>query len=226
MARRQEITEIKRRIPRQARARDTVETIFEAVARILRRDGLSALNTNHIAETAGVSVGTLYGYFPNKQAILVAMARRELEKTEASIRTAIARSASRTEAARAAIRALIRGFGGQNSLRRDLLEAMVVNGHYAELARPAANFARLMLKAAPGQFANLSIGLTEPQAFVLTRALVGVIRAAVFENSTWMGTDALEDELVRLAQSYVRSIASRLKSIGGQNGRYLGRALV
>ncbi|HXZ01475.1 MAG TPA: TetR/AcrR family transcriptional regulator [Stellaceae bacterium] len=218
MARRQQITEIKRRIPHQARARDTVETIFEAAIRILRREGLDALNTNHIAETAGISVGTLYGYFPNKQAILVAMARRELEKTEASIRAAIARSASGTEAARAAIRALIRGFGGQNSLRRDLLQAMVVNGHYAELARPAENFARLMLKAAPGQFANMSVGLTEPQAFVLTRALVGVIRAAVFENSTWMGTDALEDELVRLAQSYVRSVASGLNSIGGQGG--------
>jgi hypothetical protein len=50
--------------------------------------------------------------------------------------------------------------------------------------------------------------MTETQAFVLTRALVGVIRAAVFEDSTLMGTSALEEELVRLARGYVGAVAS------------------
>jgi hypothetical protein len=65
--------DLKRRAPRQDRALDTVDTIFEAAARILQSEGKDAFNTNHIAERAGISIGTLYQYFPNKNAILVAL---------------------------------------------------------------------------------------------------------------------------------------------------------
>lgn len=59
-----------RRRPTQARARDTVARIVGAAREVLTRDGAAAFNTNHIARSAGVSVGTLYEYFPNKQAIV------------------------------------------------------------------------------------------------------------------------------------------------------------
>ena len=67
-----------RRSPRQARARATWEAIIEAAAQILERHGPEGLNTNAVAERAGVSIGTLYQYFPDKHAILAAAARREL----------------------------------------------------------------------------------------------------------------------------------------------------
>jgi AcrR family transcriptional regulator len=67
-----------RRSPRQARSRAACEAIVEAAAQILERHGPEALNTNAVAERAGVSIGTLYQYFPDKQAILIAAARREL----------------------------------------------------------------------------------------------------------------------------------------------------
>lgn len=66
-----------RKKPRQARAAATVEAILQATAHILEREGLGALNTNHIAERAGVSVGSLYQYFPTKQAILTEIIRRK-----------------------------------------------------------------------------------------------------------------------------------------------------
>ncbi|HEY2710476.1 MAG TPA: helix-turn-helix domain-containing protein [Caulobacteraceae bacterium] len=66
-----------RRSPRQARSRATFEAIVEAASQILERDGAGAFNTNAVAERAGVSIGTLYQYFPDKQAILLAAARRE-----------------------------------------------------------------------------------------------------------------------------------------------------
>ncbi|HEX3917772.1 MAG TPA: helix-turn-helix domain-containing protein [Caulobacteraceae bacterium] len=65
------------REPRQARSRATWEAIVEAAAQILERHGPEALTTNAVAERAGVSIGTLYQYFPDKQAILIAAARRE-----------------------------------------------------------------------------------------------------------------------------------------------------
>src|ERR1700761_925638 len=71
-----------RRMPRQARARATVDSILEAAAQVLQRCGVEGFNTNAVAERAGVSVGTLYQYFRDKDAILVAVARREMARPE------------------------------------------------------------------------------------------------------------------------------------------------
>jgi AcrR family transcriptional regulator len=62
-----------RKMPGQARSQETVTVILEASARILESDGLRGFNTNAIAERAGVSVGSLYQYFPNKDAIVLAL---------------------------------------------------------------------------------------------------------------------------------------------------------
>lgn len=64
-----------RKRPRQARSAATVDIILEAAARILEGGGLSALNTNLVAERAGISIGSLYQYFPGKEAILAALIR-------------------------------------------------------------------------------------------------------------------------------------------------------
>lgn len=66
-----------RKRPHQQRSATTVETILEAAARILERKGLDALTTNAVAELAGVSIGSLYQYFPGKAAILAELIRRE-----------------------------------------------------------------------------------------------------------------------------------------------------
>lgn len=65
-----------RRAPLQRRARDTVEIIIQASAQILSREGLAGFTTNHVAERAGVSIGTLYQYFADKEALLAEVRRR------------------------------------------------------------------------------------------------------------------------------------------------------
>ncbi len=74
-----------RKSARQARSVATVEVIVEAAARILETAGRAGFTTNAIAERAGVSVGSLYQYFPNKDAITRALIRRELEGLEAAV---------------------------------------------------------------------------------------------------------------------------------------------
>jgi AcrR family transcriptional regulator len=73
-----------RRSPSQARSRATWEAIVEAAAQILERGGAAAFSTGAVAERAGVSIGTLYQYFPDKQAILAAAAKRELGEGSAA----------------------------------------------------------------------------------------------------------------------------------------------
>src|SRR5215475_5457688 len=71
-----------RRKPRQDRARDTVEAILEAAAQVFERHGYRAGTTNWIAERAGVSIGSLYQYFPNKDAIVMELARRHIAQLD------------------------------------------------------------------------------------------------------------------------------------------------
>ena len=70
--------ELQRRKPIQSRAQVTVDSILEAAVQVLQSTGPEGLNTNRVAERAGVSIGTLYQYFPDKETILLAIARREL----------------------------------------------------------------------------------------------------------------------------------------------------
>jgi AcrR family transcriptional regulator len=69
---------VPRKTARQARAQATVEAILEAASQVFASHGYAAATTNRIAQRAGVSIGSLYQYFPNKDAILVALARRHL----------------------------------------------------------------------------------------------------------------------------------------------------
>jgi AcrR family transcriptional regulator len=78
-----------RKQPAQSRSRQTVEWLLEATARIFRAEGLDA-TTNRIAAAAGVSVGTLYEYFPNKDALLFALAERHVAEAETGIDAALA----------------------------------------------------------------------------------------------------------------------------------------
>lgn len=68
-----------RKKPRQARATLTLEAIFEATIQVLLAEGLHRLTTTRVAERAGVSVGTMYQYFPHKQALLYALNERYLD---------------------------------------------------------------------------------------------------------------------------------------------------
>ncbi|TAJ40059.1 MAG: TetR/AcrR family transcriptional regulator [Reyranella sp.] len=65
-----------RKQPTQDRSTATVEAIVEAAIRILRTDGWARLTTTRVAERAGVSVGSLYQYFPNREAIAVEIVRQ------------------------------------------------------------------------------------------------------------------------------------------------------
>lgn len=84
---------VRRRIPAQERALATVEAMLDAVVKLLKSGGISAITTNRIAETAGVSIGSVYQYFPNKRAIFIALHERHIGAVDIVIRRKIAESA-------------------------------------------------------------------------------------------------------------------------------------
>ena len=86
---------MRRRKPIQRRSRDTVNAVLEAVIRLLKRRGSSAITTNRIAVAAGVSIGSVYQYFPDKQAIFIALHERHIEEVDRVLADKIALSAGR-----------------------------------------------------------------------------------------------------------------------------------
>lgn len=69
-----------RKMPRQSRSKANFEAILDAAARVLVKEGYDRATTNRIADVAGVGIGTLYEYFPNKEAVFAALRRRMNEE--------------------------------------------------------------------------------------------------------------------------------------------------
>jgi AcrR family transcriptional regulator len=188
-----------RRIPRQARASTTVDAILTAALQLLEAGGVELLTTNHVAERAGVSIGTVYQYFADKQAILSALAQR----SAAAVRDDIAQMLIERPdlgTVRPIVRALMTGFEGSPATRRALLDALFDRGGEGVLQQHhEAFFASIAGKV------RLD-GLTPESAFVLTHAAIGLLRAASAEPELDLDPAALEDELVRLMDAYVAAL--------------------
>lgn len=106
----------------QSRSKATVEAILEAAARILEQDGEAAANTNAIAEAAGVSVGSLYQYFPNKASIVMELLRRAERAAADDIERLLVATAERpfTERLEALVAAALRQQFDRPALARAL----------------------------------------------------------------------------------------------------------
>ena len=109
-----------RKSPRQERSADTVETILAAAARVLERESLAGFNTNRVAAVAGVSVGSLYQYFPNKSALIAMLIDRHQAALADAIEACVAAHAGRS--LRAALSALAE-LGIEQQYRRPKLAA-------------------------------------------------------------------------------------------------------
>ena len=109
-----------RKVPVQTRSRATVEAILEATARILEAEGLEAVTTNRVAERAGVSIGSLYQYFPDRDAVLAALIRRE----DAKLKQKFAEIAGHWTEPYSAAEALIDALIGHKFMRPQLAMAL------------------------------------------------------------------------------------------------------
>jgi AcrR family transcriptional regulator len=170
-----------RRIPRQARAASTVDAILTAALQLLEGMGVEQLTTNHVADRAGVSIGTVYQYFGDKQEILSALAQR----SAATVRDGIAAMLIERPdlgTVRPIVRALMSGFEGSPETRRVLLDALFHRGGEGVLRQHhQAFFASIAGKA------RIEVPLTAESAFVLTHAAIGLLRAAsASRSSAWI----------------------------------------
>lgn len=195
-------SETMRKLPRQARAKRSIEAIFEATAHIVASEGAEGLSTNKVAQQAGVSIGTLYQYFPTKEAIVVAMIAQERLRVMSELQDMLvsAVQAARDPQAilRDRIRALLSAMGTGSHLNRAMVRLAWHMDHHEQVAQ-AQREGTEHLAIALTAWKHPSLRPPTPaMLFVATRAVIGVIRSASLENSPLLGSAELEDELVRM----------------------------
>jgi AcrR family transcriptional regulator len=83
-------------VPTQQRAQVTVEAMLNAAIKLLKHGGASSITTNRVAETAGVSIGSVYQYFPNKRAIFISLHELHIRQVDSMMRLCMTESADST----------------------------------------------------------------------------------------------------------------------------------
>jgi AcrR family transcriptional regulator len=195
-----------RKTPVQARSSVTVDAILDATIQVLLACGKERLTTTLVARRAGVSVGTLYQYFPNKSALLQASLRRHMDEVRKSVEQASAQhhGAGLLEMATALINAFLAA--KMRSVKTSAaLYAVSSDIEGADIAKAVS--AR-SLRSMAVLFASAKEGLNkdpEVVASVVSAALNGISRRVLEAKFPEREMEALHAELIALVHAYLRT---------------------
>ena len=202
-----------RKTPQQARSRVTIDAIFEAALQVLLLDGGRQLTTTRVAERAGVSVGTLYQYFQNKQVLLYAVLGRHIDRIVETVEaTCLASHAQPLETmaqtlAKAYVGAKMTDIEEAQALYR-LSEDLDGREVFAGASTRMHVAVVAMLKTAQ----NAHFDDPETVAFVFLNSMTGPIKA-ILENRAPAGTcyatlaSQIADQMATMCGAYLHRVA-------------------
>lgn len=194
-----------RKQPKQARSRATVEAILDGAVRVLDQEGPDAATTSRIAEVAGVSVGTLYQYFGERDDILDALQEREFTRAKEMLIAQLGRVQGRSERelARAIIAGLLELYRRSPALHR----LLAVEGLRIVPTDQVQAFDHQLVELLRGFFEITSLRVSRPNrhaaAFVLYHSVRATMLAAILEDNIGLSDEILVDELTDLVVAYL-----------------------
>jgi AcrR family transcriptional regulator len=195
-----------RRQPQQRRSLQTVEAVLDAVVKVLKREGVQAVTTNRIAEVAGVSIGSVYQYFPDKRAIFLALHDRHAEKVGRVIEsTLVDHAASSLEEL---LRALLEAIVDAHAPDPELFQLLHTDvPHRADGARQLEGRLRGVLRLAlSGRLGELKRpSELEKTLFVVAHMLDSLSHAVVLGRPPQLSLGAAKEEAVRAILAYLRA---------------------
>ena len=195
-----------RKTPVQARSAVTVEAIFEAAVQVLLKEGTERLTTTRVAERAGVSIGTLYQYFPNKQSLLYAVLELHLLEVLASLEQACAQLHHQPLARMAD--AVVQAFVDAKLRRADASAALYAIASDLQSAALLKRLSKRVVAAISAMLCTASDGsFVEVQAVaaMLYAAMAGATRATLEAGASVKMVRALREQLVLLCGAYLRA---------------------
>jgi AcrR family transcriptional regulator len=197
-----------RKTPVQARSTATVEAIFEATIQVLLEVGPDRLTTTRVAERAGVSVGTLYQYFPNKDSLLFRVVEQHLSKVVHAVETACQRNHGQPVSTM--IESVVNAFLDAKMERSDISMALypVATGPEATALvnkiekRGRIALASMLATASDAQFTDLPFTCQ-----MLVSAMGGATRAVLEAGPSPKVVGLLRKQLVLLGQGFLMNVA-------------------
>jgi AcrR family transcriptional regulator len=197
-----------RKIASQARARATVEALITATARILVKEGFDKASTNRIAEVAGVSVGSLYQYFPGKEALVAAVIEFHQQEIMQTVRAELAEVFTQPveEAVRNLVAVAVRAHRVDPKLHRVLAEQIPRVGKLETLATFNRENYALFMAYLERHRDELRVDDLELASFVCVTSIEALTHNAVLHYSKIFSDeamDALIDAGARLVTGYL-----------------------
>jgi AcrR family transcriptional regulator len=193
----------------QERSRLTVDALLEATARILVKEGYDHASTNRIAHAAGVSIGSLYQYFPSKEALVAAVIDRHNEAMMLLVRQALAEVAAQPPAAavRTLVKVMIDAHRVNPRLHRALVEQVPRVGRLDNLQANDREAAAMVKHYLDAHRDRIEVADTELAAFVCVTTVEALTHATVVNGADVVDDRQAEhyvDEVTRLVLGYLR----------------------
>ncbi|WP_416270442.1 TetR/AcrR family transcriptional regulator (plasmid) [Burkholderia cepacia] len=193
---------VMRKQPRQARSRATVETIIQSGTRILSDDGWAGFTTNKVADLAGISIGSLYQYFPDKLSLVDAIRRRHLDDCLAVMQGANANQCSPSQFVANLIHAMVAAHSTYPGLHRVLLDEAPCSDEYRNPdSKFEVEYLAYYVEAIAIYRNRRPTQVDHIAAAVVSDAIDGVIHNAARRGT--LGNPAIQNELVRLISLYI-----------------------
>lgn len=196
---------VPRKLPRQERSRATVDTVLDAAAHILVNDGYEGFNTNRVAERAGVSIGSLYQYFPNKAALLTALRQRHAQEMSELVgaRTHGAAQASLKQAIEQVVAGVIEAHRLHPRLHQVLEQEVPRQTQQASPTDWEAGL-RLQLMGLLAQHREqLAVSDLSTTSLVLIRLVDALVHAALIPDPQGVPAAAIEGEISTVVWRYL-----------------------
>jgi AcrR family transcriptional regulator len=200
-----------RKVASQNRSRATVDALVEATARILIREGYDRASTNRIAATAGVSIGSLYQYFPSKEALVAAVIERHAQELSKVGRDAFLRVASRPieVAVRELVAVGIDAHRVDPKLHRVLDEEVPRAARLEDTGAVVRNACALFRGYLEAHRSEIDIADLDLAAFIVVTTVEALTHAAVLHRPDILADEKkageFVDEVTRLALRYLRT---------------------
>ncbi len=196
-----------RKRPVQARSEATVAAIFEASIQVLLSAGYRKLTTSRVAERAGVSVGTLYQYFPNRQALMSAVLERYLGEMSASIEADVQSLHGRSldDTATRLVDAFIAAKWRRLDVSRAMHEPLVEVGG-SELVRAAAAKGAALAAGVLRSCREIGRDDVEPLAMFLVMACTSMLQTAFMDYV--VDRETIRAHMHAMVRGYLREMAS------------------
>ena len=199
-----------RRKPKQRRSRQTVEAVLGAVVRVLKREGPDAVTTNRVAEVAGLSIGSVYQYFPDKRAIFVALHRRHIQEVDRLIEAKLVENATAPleQFVRAMIETMVNAHRKDPELYAELYQQVP---HQADGTQDFAVRLHGAFRLALASRAKELKGGRDLDnvAFIVTHLVDALSHGAVLRRPPGLSLAAAEEEAINAILAYLRDSSTR-----------------